>query len=520
MDQDVATARQRPQMSGSVAGSAGSPQPYDGFGHLPIGGQWRSGGGEPLRDINPYSGDVLLEIPQGGRQELEDAYAGSAEAQGQWSAMAASARSEVFGRAVAIMEARRGEIVDWLIREAGSARVKAELEFASAHAIAQWAQSVPVLVEGRMLATYIPGKESRVHRKPVGVVGVISPWNWPFHLGMRSVAPALATGNAVVVKPASDTPVTGGLLLAKIFEEAGLPPGVLSVVIAPGSEIGDAFVTHDVPRVLSFTGSTEVGKHIGQLASTAPILKQVDLELGGDGPFVVLEDAELDHAVEAAVFGKFLHQGQICIAINRLIVVDAIHDAFVERFVERVKSLKVGDPQDEDTFIGPIINKSQFDRVMRLIESARAAGATQLAGGKPQGLTIPPHVFTGVTNGMEIARNEIFGPVAPIIRVRDEEEALKVANDTDRGLSGAVFTRDLARGARFADRLQVGMSHVNDTPVIDLPNSPFGGEKNSGIGRFNGTWAIEAFTTDQWLTVQQRPRRYPWHAGEVQGPWG
>ena len=337
---------------------------------------------------------------------------------------------------------------------------------------------------------------------------------------MRSVAPALATGNAVVVKPASDTPVTGGLLLAKIFEEAGLPPGVLSVVIAPGSEIGDAFVTHDVPRVLSFTGSTEVGKHIGQLASTAPILKQVDLELGGDGPFVVLEDAELDHAVEAAVFGKFLHQGQICIAINRLIVVDAIHDAFVERFVERVKSLKVGDPQDEDTFIGPIINKSQFDRVMRLIESARAAGATQLAGGKPQGLTIPPHVFTGVTNGMEIARNEIFGPVAPIIRVRDEEEALKVANDTDRGLSGAVFTRDLARGARFADRLQVGMSHVNDTPVIDLPNSPFGGEKNSGIGRFNGTWAIEAFTTDQWLTVQQRPRRYPWHAGEVQGPWG
>jgi aldehyde dehydrogenase (NAD+) len=199
-------------------------------------------------------------------------------------------------------------------------------------------------VNGRLPPTDIRGKTSSVLRKPVGVVGVISPWNWPLHLSARSMAPALVVGNAVVIKPASDTPVTGGLLLAKIFEEAGLPSGLLNVTVGPGEEIGEAFVTHSTPRVISFTGSTPVGRNIGELAAKAAIIKRVELELGGNGPFVVLDDADLDHAVEAAAFGKFLHQGQICIAINRIILDEHVYDAFLDRFVARVKALKVGNP--------------------------------------------------------------------------------------------------------------------------------------------------------------------------------
>jgi aldehyde dehydrogenase (NAD+) len=339
------------------------------------------------------------------------------------------------------------------------------------------------------------------------------------HLSSRSVVPALAVGNGVVVKPSSDTPVTGGLLLVKIFEEAGLPPGLLSVVVGGGNEIGDAFVTHPVPRVISFTGSTLVGRRIAELAAKAAILKRVDLELGGNGPFVVLDDADLDHAVEAATFGKFLHQGQICIAINRIIVDASIHDAFLDRFVQRVRTLKVGNPDEPDTVIGPIINQSQLDRLVARIGKAPEAGARLVVGGEPHELVLPPHVFADVTNDMDLAREEIFGPVAPVIRAVGADEALRIANDTAYGLAGAVFTRNLDRGAHFAQQMQVGMAHVNDQSVVDLPNSPFGGEKNSGIGRFNGTWVIEAFTTDQWVTVQHTPRRYPWNARDVQGPW-
>ena len=355
--------------------------------------------------------------------------------------------------------------------------------------------------------------------KPVGVVGVISPWNWPLHLSARSMAPALAVGNAVVIKPASDTPVTGGLLLAKIFEEAGLPSGLLNVTVGPGEEIGEAFVTHPTPRVISFTGSTPVGRKIGELAAKATIIKRVELELGGNGPFVVLDDADLDHAVEAAAFGKFLHQGQICIAINRIIVDEHVYDAFLDRFVARVKALKVGNPDDADTVIGPIINDAQLKRLVERIDNARHSGARELLRGDSSGRVLPPHVFGDVTDDMELAREEIFGPIAPIIRARDEDDALAIANGTQYGLAGAVFTADLARGARFAEHMQVGMAHVNDQSVIDLPTCPFGGEKNSGIGRFNGEWAIEAFTSDQWATVQRTPRHYPWTAPEVQGPW-
>jgi aldehyde dehydrogenase (NAD+) len=497
-----------------------TPQPYAGFDRMPVGGEWRQGKmNRVLQDFDPYTGQMIIEIPQCDRSDLDAAYAAAAEAQIAWAHALPTTRANVLRRASEVLEARRDEVISWLIRESGSTRLKATLEYESTHAVMVWAASAPYLVEGRELPTDIPAKEGYARRRPVGVVGVISPWNWPLHLTNRSLAPALAVGNAAVVKPASDTPVTGGLLLAKIFEEAGLPPGVLNVVVGPGSEIGDAFVNHAVPRVISFTGSTPVGRRIAELAAQASILKRVDLELGGNGPFVVLDDADLDQALEAAIFGKFLHQGQICIAVNRFIVDDQVHDAFLQRFVERARALKIGNPDEPDTMIGPIINDTQLQGLLKRIEEAQGSGARQVLGGAPNGLVLPPHVFADVRSDMPLAQNEIFGPVAPFIRARGEDEALRIANDTQHGLSGAVFTRDLERGERFARRLEIGMVHVNDQPIIDLPNSPFGGEKNSGIGRFNGQWVIEAFTTDQWLTVQHSPRHLPFDARRVTGAW-
>jgi aldehyde dehydrogenase (NAD+) len=339
-------------------------------------------------------------------------------------------------------------------------------------------------------------------------VGVIGPWNWPLHLCLRSIAPALAVGNAVVLKPSSDTPVTAGLLPARILEEAGLPAGLLNVLIGPAIEIGEPLVMHAVPRVISFTGSTAVGRHIAELAARSPIIKRLELELGGNTPFVVLADADVERAVDAAIFGKFLHQGQICMSVNRLIVDDAVYDEFVERFIDRVRRLKYGDPDAADTVIGPLINEGQLRRAQQRIQETEKAGARLVVGGDPQGLVLPPHVFTGVSNAMSATRHEWFAPVAPILRVSGEADALASANDTEYGLSGAVFTRDLERGRRFALRMQTGMAHVNDQPVNDLRFNPFGGEKNSGIGRFNGAWAIEAFTTDQWVSLQHESRRF------------
>lgn len=466
-----------------------------------------------LQDRNPYTGETILEIPPGDRDDLDAAYTGATRVQGEWAAALPAERAAVMRRAAHIMETRHEEIVAWLVREAGSTRIKADLEWDLVHAVMLEAAILPFLVEGRILPSELPGKESRAYRKPVGVVGVVSPWNFPLQLAARSVLLALAVGNAVVVKPASDTPVTGGLLLARILEEAGLPPGVLGVVAGAGSEIGEAFVTHPIPRVISFTGSTPVGRGIYKLAADASIMKRVELELGGNAPCVVLDDADLDQAVEAAVFGKFLHQGQICMITNRFIVDDRLHDAFLDRFAEQVCSLKVGDPDQADTMIGPVINERQLENLHQLIRQAGESGARQVVGGETQGLILPPHVFAEVTNRMSVARKESFGPIAPVIRAHGEDQALEIANDTEFGLSSAVFTRDLERGVQFAQRLEAGMAHVNDQPVNDGMFNPFGGEKNSGLGRFNGTWAVDAFTTDQWITVQHTPRRFP--AGAV-----
>nr|WP_294978514.1 aldehyde dehydrogenase family protein [uncultured Pseudomonas sp.] len=484
--------------------------PYADLDLQPLAGHWRHGASPRQLEVrDPYTDQCLLSLPLATRADLDQACQAARAAQVEWAAQAPSARAAVLLRAVELFDRRREEIIGWIIRESGSTRIKAEIEWGAARAITLEAASFPSRVHGRILESDIPGKESRVYRRPLGVVGIISPWNFPLHLTQRSLAPALALGNAAVVKPASDTPVSGGLLLARLFEEAGLPAGVLSVVVGAGSEIGDAFVEHPVPALISFTGSTPVGRSIGRLASGGAHLKHVALELGGNSPFVVLADADLERAVHAAVVGKFLHQGQICMAINRIIVEQPLYAAFCERYAERVQALRCGDPSDPATVIGPVINQRQLDGLLGKIDTARAEGARVLVEGAVAGRVLPPHVFADVRPDMEIAREEIFGPLVGIQPARDAEHALELANASEFGLSSAVFGGDLERTVRFARRIHAGMTHVNDIPVNDAPNAPFGGEKNSGIGRFNGDWAIDEFTTDHWLSVQHGPRPYP-----------
>ncbi len=483
---------------------------YKDFHLQPLAGQWREGSGDAVRPvIDPYSGKTLASIRNATSQDLDAAYRKAAAAGLLWAATPTARRAELLHDVVTLFDQRKEEIIDWLIQESGSTRLKANIEWASARSITQEAASMPARAQGGTFDSEIPGKENLVYRRPLGVVGVISPWNFPLHLSQRSVAPAIALGNAVVIKPASDTPISGGLLIAKLFEEAGLPDGVLSVVVGPGSEIGDHFVAHSVPSMISFTGSTPVGKNIGKIATSGQHIKKVALELGGNSPFVVLEDADIDQAVKAAVFGKFLHQGQICMAINRIIVDQARYDEFVKKFVTHVRTLKVGDPASMDTAIGPIINQSQLQGLQEKIAQAREQGATVLVDGKVDGQLMPPHVFGDVTADMNISKDEIFGPLVGIQKARDEQHALELANDTEFGLSSAVFSGDQARGLRFARQIRAGMTHVNDTPVNDEAHVPFGGEKNSGLGRFNGQWAIEEFSTVQWVSVQREPRDYP-----------
>lgn len=482
------------------------PAPYENLDRLCIAGSWRTGA-ETAPVHNPYTGETLFEVSVASHDDVDEAFRAAEKAQQEWIAQPPQERAAVLQAAAALMEARKDEIIGWLVRESGSTRTKAALEVKNAIGITREAASFPLRMEGSLLPSITPGKENRVYREPLGTVGVISPWNFPFHLAMRSVAPALGAGNGVVVKPALETPVSGGTLIAALFEEAGLPPGLLAVVNGAGEDVGDAVVQHPSPRAVSFTGSTEVGRQIAEKAGKG--LKYVELELGGNNAFIVLPDADLEQAARAAAFGKFLHAGQICIAVNRILVHEDVHDAFVERFVEVVRSLKVGDPDDPETLVGPVINQDQFDSVQEILRETLAAGAEIAYQGETDGLVMGPVVLTGVTQDMPAAEQEIFGPVAPVLRFKSEDEAVEIANATPFGLSGAVFSGDLARGHALARRIRSGMVHVNDMSVNDEPHVAFGGLGASGLGRFGGQWALDAFTTVRWISVQHEPREYP-----------
>lgn len=486
-----------------------SSQKYTDFHKQPIGFKQREGSDESvLVDTDPYNNDVLAKIKLANQQDVAEAYKAAAEAQIAWGKTLPQERAEVLKKVADLVEQRFEELLSWLVQESGSTFGKACVELNSAKNIILESATFPLRAEGYILPSSIKDQESRVYRAPLGVIGVISPWNFPFHLSMRSVAPALALGNAVVIKPASDTPITGGLLLAKLFEEAGLPKGLLSVVVGSGRAIGDYFVEHPIPSLISFTGSSKVGHGVGQ-KTMGQHLKRVALELGGNAPLVVLDDADIEEAAHAAIVGRFMHQGQICMSTNRVIVDEKIHDQFVAAVLARVKGLKVGNPAEQDTVIGPIINSQQLESVVGKIAQAQQDGAKLAFGGEVVGQLIPPHIFTDVDPTWEIAIEETFGPVLPIIKAKNEAHALELANQSQYGLSSAVFTRNLERGVKFAQGIRVGMTHINDISVDDQTNAPFGGEKNSGLGRFNGEWVIEEFTRLQWITLQTAARPYP-----------
>ncbi|WP_328673021.1 aldehyde dehydrogenase family protein [Streptomyces sp. NBC_00322] len=473
-----------------------------------IDGEWRSGSGSwDIIDFNPYDGEKLASIPVATAAEVDQAYRAAERAQEAWAATNPYARRLVFERALRIIEDREQEITETIIAELGGTHLKAAFELHLAKEFLREAVQLSLRPEGRILPSPVDGKENRVYRLPVGVVGVISPFNFPFLLSIKSVAPALALGNAVVLKPHQNTPICGGSLVAKVFEDAGLPAGLLNVVITDIAEIGDALLEHPVPKAISFTGSDKVGRHVATVC--AANFKRAILELGGNSALIVLEDADIDYAVDAAVFSRFVHQGQVCMAANRVLVDRKVEKEFTEKFVAKVKTLKVGDPKDPGTHIGPLINSTQADAVTALVDQTVEAGATALLHGSSEGNLVRPSVLTGLEADSPVLQQEIFGPVALIVPFDGEDEAVRIANDTPYGLSGAVHTGDIERGVRIAQRINTGMIHINDSTVHDEPIVPFGGEKHSGSGRLNGESMIEAFTTQKWISVQHGRSQFP-----------
>lgn len=473
-----------------------------------IGGVWRDGKSDKvLSDTNPYSGSSVAEFKLASRSDLDEAYRAAASAQKVWAEVNPFEKRTILERAITWIEQNEKDIAEIIIEELGGTHLKAAIEIFLVKTFIKEASTYPLRMTGEILPSTIDGKENRLYRVPAGVVGVISPFNFPFNLSMRSVAPALGAGNGVVLKPHDDTPITGGTLLAKIFEEAGVPKGLLNVVVADIGEIGDSFIDHPIPRIISFTGSEQVGRHIGAVAGRC--LKKVVLELGGNSAMVVLDDADLNTAVNAAVFSRFAHQGQVCMCSNRILVQRGIYSRFLEKFVDRVSKLRVGDPGDANTDLGPLINERQVAVFRKQIQRGIDEGARVALEGKVDGTLAAPTIFADVKRDMWIAQNELFGPAVCVMPFDTAEEAIEIANDSPYGLSGAILTGDAERGAELAKQFDSGMVHVNDGTINDDPLIAFGGEKASGVGRLNGKWALEEFTTLKWISVQHKARHYP-----------
>jgi benzaldehyde dehydrogenase (NAD) len=457
--------------------------------------------------VEPATGEVLGVAGAGDATAVADAAAAAARAQPEWAALPATQRAAVLRRAADALERHRAEAEQWIVRESGSVPGKAQVEVSAS--LNQLHQAAALIAQplGHVLPSLTPGRQSVARRLPLGVVAVITPWNFPVVLALRSVAPALAVGNAVVLKPDANTPVIGGALVARIFEAAGLPEGVLHV-LPGGADVGAALVAEPRVDMISFTGSTRVGRSVGEAAGRS--LKRVVLELGGNSPLVVLDDADVDAASSAGAWGSFLHQGQVCMATSRHIVHQGIAERYLEALAERAARLPVGNPATEQVALGPIINEHQLQRVQRIVDDSVAQGAELLTGGAGDGLFYPATVLRDVTPQMPAFAEEIFGPVAPVTIVRDDDEAVELANATDYGLAAAIQSGSPERAARIADRLRAGMVHINDQTVNEESPAPFGGFGASGNGgHFGGAANLEVFTEWQWLTTRERATPFP-----------
>jgi benzaldehyde dehydrogenase (NAD) len=474
-------------------------------GKIYLGG-WTTGGGGDAPVIEPATGQEIGRIGMAAPADVKRAAQVAAAAQAGWAARPHTERSAILRKAADLWLASAQEIEPWGIRENGKIPPAMQFETHVATEEIYEAATLPSRPYGELLPSEQP-RLSFAERVPAGVVGVIAPFNFPQILSIRSVAPALALGNAVILKPDPRTAVSGGVVLARVFADAGLPDGLLHV-LPGGADVGEALVEEPLVRIISFTGSTAAGRRVGELA--ARHLKRVHLELGGNSALVVLADVDLDRAVSAGAWGSFLHQGQICMTTGRHLVQQDIYEDYVSRLADKARHLPVGNPATEQVALGPIIDQRQRDKVHDLVTASVGAGARLAAGGTFEGLFYQPTVLADVAPQMPAYASEVFGPVAPVVPFATPDEAAKLAADSEYGLSLGILTSDVMRGLDLARRIPTGIVHINDQTVDDEPNIPFGGLLASGTGaRFGGTANIDAFTETRWVTVRGDITPYP-----------
>jgi vanillin dehydrogenase len=474
---------------------------------LYIDGKWSGAAdGAVADDFNPATGALFARVAQAGRADALRAVEAAYKARESWARMIVSERAAILLRAADILATRVDEYREVLIDESGSTFGKSMFEVFYCIDLLRSAAGDARHIFGETLPHSMNGQVGMTIRQPLGVIGGIAPFNAPFLLAMKKVALALAAGNCFVLKPSEETPVIG-LKIAELFEAAGLPPGVLNVVTGPARDVAGVLLSDPRVRMITFTGSTQVGKIIA--VEAAKYLKKITLEMGGKNPLIVLGDADVDYAVRAGCFGIYFHQGQVCMANSRIIVEAPVFDEFCEKFAARAQTYKVGDPHDPQTVIGPLIRRTQCGFIDEQVKDAVAKGARVLTGGTHQDNFYQPTVVAGVTSDMRIYEEESFGPITSIIKAGSSEEALAIANDTSYGLASGIITNDLQKAMDLALRLESGMVHINDTTVSDEPHVPFGGIKNSGVGREGGRYSMEEMTELKWITVQLGQRQFP-----------
>jgi benzaldehyde dehydrogenase (NAD) len=467
---------------------------------------WVTPKGGDTAIIEPATGEELGRTGVANESDVDKASAAAAAAQKDWGAAPFDERAAVLRKAGTLIEQNFDELRTWVIRETGAVPGAAEFFVGVAAQECYEAAALASQPPGLLLPTNQP-RLSLLRRVPAGVVGVISPFNVPMILSTRSVAPALALGNAVVLKPDLRTPVSGGFALASVLAEAGLPDGLLHV-LPGGAEAGTALVTDPRVRIISFTGSTAVGRKVGELG--ARHLKRVHLELGGNSALIVLDDVDVERAVSAGAWGSFLHQGQICMTAGRHLVHERVADAYVEALTEHASRLPVGNPYTDQVALGPLIDDGQLNKVHGLVTSTVDAGARLASGGTHEGLFYRPTVLDGVGADMPAYANEVFGPVAPVVRFSNVDEAAALAADSEYGLTLSILTSDVMRGLALAERIPTGIAHINDQTVNDEAVAPFGGVAASGTGaRFGGQSNLDAFTEPRWITVRGDIPAYP-----------
>ncbi len=467
---------------------------------LLLNGQWVDAkSGKTFDILNPGTGEKVAAVADGGAEDTRSAIRFAHEAFKSWSRLSPIERSRYLEKAFKLMNDRRDDLGQLITFENGKPLEEAKKEVGFAVGYFDWFAGEARRVYGEMIPSNVAARRLWMVRQPLGVVAAITPWNFPATMITRKIAPALAAGCTVVLKPAEQTPLTA-LAIAKILQDVGLPPGVLNVVTTlDPKEVGQEFLRNPLVRKIAFTGSTEVGKLL--MRGAADQLKRVSFELGGNAPFIVFEDADFDAAVEAAVGIKYLRvAGQSCICANRIFVHESIADRFTKAFVERVKAIKVGLGFDAGVVVGPLINKETLDKVSGLVQAAVKQGAKVATGGTPltesafaKGYFYAPTVLTNVTDEMGVSREEIFGPVAPILTFKTEQEVVDRANNTDYGLASYLFTKDMGRVFRVAEALEYGLVGVNDAAGY-AHETPFGGFKESGLGREGGKEGIDEYT--------------------------